>query len=248
MAPIPSTGADDWRSSPRRRATAIGLTLLAELLFVIILLGLNPAMLPTGERGNSPTLIDIGPERSPVRQEQRQSVAKTKAAAPKADPVPRPPRLAPPPIANPSPSFIPLSSADMAAADIGKLGSNAPGAASAGDSKLASGPGEGPGGAQLYKAEWVVEPTDAQLSGYLDGPVGKGSWAEIACKTMPRFRVENCQPIGEYPPGSGLGRAMRQAAWQFQVRPQRIDSKLLVGSWVRIRIDFGREGAPRAER
>ena len=221
---------------------AIGLTLLAELAFLLLLLGLNPALLPQPGPGSSPTLIDIGPERSPVRQEQAKSVAKAKAVAPKADPVPRPPRLAPPPIANPSPSFIPLSSADMAAADIGKLGSNAPGAASAGDSKLASGPGEGPGGAQLYNAEWVVEPSNAQLATYLPKSVDRGSWAMIACKTMARNRVENCQPMGESPAGSGLARAMRLAAWQFQVRPPRIDGKPLVGSWVRIRIDFSEEG------
>ena len=243
MAWTLSSGSADWRSTPRRRAIAIGLTLLAELLFLIILLGLNPAILPKPGPSGTPTLIDIGPERSPVRQEQRQSVAKAKAAAPKADPVPRPPRLAPPPIPNPSPSFIPLSSADMAAADIGKLGSNAPGAASAGDSKLASGPGEGPGGAQLYNAEWVVEPSNAQLSTYLPKSVDRGSWAQIACKTIARNRVENCQPLGESPAGSGLARAMRLAAWQFQVRPPRIDGKPLVGSWVRIRIDFNEEGA-----
>jgi len=243
MAWAPSSGSADWRSSPRRRATAIGLTLLAELLFLIILLGLNPAILPKSMQPPSETLINLGQEPSAPKAEQRKSVAKTKTTVQKAQPVARPRLSPPPPIAVPSPSFIPMSSSDMAAADIGKLGSKAPGASSASASGGAtSGPGQGPGGAQLYNAEWVVEPTDAQLSGYLKGPVDKGSWAEIACKTMPRFRVENCQPIGEYPPGSGLGRAMRQAAWQFQVRPQRVDSKLLVGSWVRIHISFGDKG------
>ena len=239
MASIPSTGSAEWRASPRRRATAIGLTLLAELAFLLLLLGLNPEMIPKAAPGGTPTLIDIGPDQPAVHKEQRKSVARPKTTAAEAPPMPRPVRLPPPPtISQPSPSFIPMSSADMAAADIGKLGSKSGGSA-AGSGKAISGPGQGPGGAQLYNAEWVVEPTNAQLSGYLPGPVASGSWAEIACKTIEHFHVENCQPLGESPPGSGLARAMRLSAWQFLVRPERTDKKLLVGSWVRIHISFG---------
>ncbi len=51
----------------------------------------------------------------------------------------------------------------------------------------------------------------------------------IACRTVARYRVSDCVEVGSGPPG---------AAWQFQVRPPRKGGKELVGSWVRIRIDY----------
>ena len=91
----------------------------------------------------------------------------------------------------------------------------------------------------LYNAEWVREPSDAELRTYLPRAVDSGSWALIACQTIAHNQVENCAQLGESPRGSGLSKAMRLAAWQFRVRPPRIDGKPMVGAWVRIRIDFG---------
>ena len=50
--------------------------------------------------------------------------------------------------------------------------------------------------------------------------------------------------MGESPMGSGFGRAVRLAAWQFLVLPPRVDGKVMVGSWVRIRIDYSRRVVP----
>ena len=64
----------------------------------------------------------------------------------------------------------------------------------------------------------------------------------ITCKTIANYQVENCRSLGESPVGSGLSRAMRQSAWQFRIRPPRINGKPMIGAWVKIRIDFTQGG------
>lgn len=148
-----------------------------------------------------------------------------------------PPKIAiatAPPIAAP---MITLSGDDFAASDISKLGKSGAGS---GNSKGTMGPGEGPQGQRLYRAEWHREPSRAELAGYMTEQSVGGKWAEIACRTIENYRVDNCQMLGESPAGSGLARALRQAAWQFQVRPPRIDGKPQVGAWVKIHFDFVR--------
>ncbi len=230
----------DWRRpSPGQRALVIALTLLAELAFLIILLGLSPDVLPRADRGTAPVTIDLTPD-APAKQ----LVARPRPAASQARAAsvsPRPP--APPtPIPLAKPPLATMSNADLVAGDISKLGSAAGAAQASADSGASYGPGAGPGGARLYNAEWVVEPSHAQLVGYLPDGAPEGSWALIACQTVEHYHVENCAQLGEGPRGSGLARAMRLAAWQFLVRPPRIDGKAMVGAWVRIRIDFNQGG------
>lgn len=98
--------------------------------------------------------------------------------------------------------------------------------------------GTAPNGEPLYAAAWYHEPSDDELRGYLSTASGPG-WGLIACRTAPDYRVEDCVGLDEYPHGSQINRAVLAAAWQFRVRPPRRAGRLLIGSWVRIRIDYG---------
>ena len=96
--------------------------------------------------------------------------------------------------------------------------------------------GTAPNGEPLYAAEWYREPDDRMMRAYLSGAHGPG-WGLIACRTAPDFRVEDCVGLGEYPEGSQIQRSALAAAWEFKVRPPRRGGQVLVGSWVRSRVD-----------
>ncbi len=157
------------------------------------------------------------------------------AATGKAEPVRSdmpPPIVPPPPVALPKPLPDPLamSSADYAATDISKLGGGK------GGSSSGKGSGYGPPdgrGSEFYKADWYREPTKGELAAYLP-QVTTDSWAVIVCKTAEHFHVEDCYALSESPVGSGLARGLRQASYQFLVKPPRENNRPLIGVWVRI--------------
>lgn len=202
-------------------------------------------------------LLGIGVMRSgpPIRPNGTLVVDLLREESSGASPSPKPahvrltepkPKVEPPriilPVKNKVPEEHPLdmiemSKADMDAADIGKLGTKGSGTAMAAKSDDSEEVGRGPHGEVLYAAEWAREPTDAELGGYLprNAPEGYGL---IACKTLPQNRVDDCVELANYPPGSHLASAVRQAAWQFRVRPPRKNGRELIGEWVRIRIDY----------
>jgi protein TonB len=217
---------------------ALTIAINLALLMVLMTLGIIPA--PQQQRSRSLT-VDLLPESRPASALKKRQ---TNAHRPRVEsnrPVPKPPpivlpskpTIAPPPqpATKPKP-WLEMSKDEMAASDI----SNIPtaGAGGAGDSEVV---GKGPNGEALYAAEWAREPTDAELAGYLprNSPEGYGL---IACKTIPGDRVEDCIELEQKPAGSHLASAVRQAAWQFRVRPPRKGGRALVGSWVRIRIDY----------
>ncbi|MCJ8157147.1 hypothetical protein [Sphingomonas sp. LaA6.9] len=147
----------------------------------------------------------------------------------------------------PVPSFLVLTREDYAAADIGRLPSRRTTQSEAGGGSSGSGTdaravGEGPGGERLYNADWYRRPTHAELATYVPSNAPSAGWGLIACRTIDRYQVEDCQELGESPRGSGFARAVRLAAWQFRVLPPRIGGRPMVGSWVRIRIDYSEKG------
>lgn len=205
------------------------------LLLVLLTLGVIP--LPD-RRSSRATIVDLLPESHSQRAQPARAAARSNKPVVKPPPIELPvkPTIAPPPSQSaPKPApWLELSGSDMAAADIRNL-KPAPGE---GDSEEV---GRGPHGEILYAAEWAREPTDAELAGYLPRNAVDG-WGLIACKTIPGNRVDDCVELGQSPPGSHLASAVRQAAWQFKVRPPRKGGKTMVGEWVRIRIDYERIG------
>lgn len=221
---------------------SLALAIAIELLLLLAFLTLDFTPKPRPEfKGGSLATFDLAAE-----NEAPEKTAREQAAAEEQPPRPVLPNVKPPPLPDLPLPYLIVSKEVYAASDIAKLGSNAPSAAarlalgsSPGDSEQV---GTGPDGEPLYAAEWYREPTNAQLAGYLPArmPEGGGSGL-VACRTAERYRVEDCVELGSTPPGSRLAAAVRQAAWQFLVRPPRVGGKPLVGEWVRIRIDYNLE-------
>jgi len=230
--------------SPRQRAVA-SLLSAAVVLAALLLAIYQTGIVSRQEKPVGLTSFDVAGEKGEQKAKAEAKAERTKdkkrEEAPRpVEKVPQPP-VEPPVAEKPAFTFLKVSSQDMAMADIGKMTKGAPsdsGASSAG-SGAAYGPGEGPGGAVLYNADWFRAPTDAQLGGYLPASRPDNGWGMIACQTMEHYKVDNCQILGESPRGSGFGRAVLNAAWQFQVVPPRINGKPQIGTWVRIRIDYG---------
>ncbi|MEP6785514.1 MAG: hypothetical protein ABI898_07195 [Sphingomonadales bacterium] len=217
-------------SSPnRRRAVAFVLTLIIEAIFLLAFL----VPFRTFQRKTEPALTTIAlqpAEKAAASRKATTAKAKAARSAPEKPPPPRPvdPTALTPP-------YVKVTREDFAAGDISKLpshqGEGETGTQSAGSGY---GPGEGPNGAPLYNAEWYREPTPGELALYLKNGVSQNSSAMIMCQTAPDYKVENCRGLSENPPGSGLASALRQASWQFKVRPPRVGGKALIGAWVRI--------------
>ncbi len=218
----------------------------AALLIVIVLihLGLIAALLlarSARKAGEAAPLVVrlIPPPAAAARPKAKAAPKRVATASPVV--VPRPIVDVPPP---PKPAAPLFKTELFEAVDIANLPSHkAEQTADAGDGSgngergaTGIGPsvGSGPHGEALYAAAWYREPTNAEVAPYLPKHLPAVASADIMCRTIDRFAVEDCQELGEEPRGTGLSRAIRQAGWQFKVKPVRLGQKFEVGTWVRI--------------
>jgi protein TonB len=220
----------------------VAVALAAELLLLLALLSLSRSVTPPVE----PQLTEVDlaardhaaeEEPEPERDEPPQPDAPTpqpsETAAPVLPSVPVPPAVIPIPEAPTVPAEEERPRPSPPAAVLGPVQgpANTRSAASSDDSQRV---GTAPNGEPLYAARWYREPGE-EIRGYLS--TASPGWGLIACRTVPNFYVTDCVPLGESP-GSMLNRAMLAASGQLRVRPPRLGGRVLVGSWVRIRIDY----------
>ncbi len=247
-------------SGVSRRAVGIGAAIALELLILLMLLSLGVSNGPAAPGDTQITTFDAqdsgdeaeAEEETPAEAEQEEAptaeadptpqpaapsaaLVQPPTALPRESTMPTPPPAPPPP----QPQTAPSAPATPRARAVIRSGGGSMGPANTGsrngpDSQIV---GTAPDGSPLYAARWFTEPTSQQLSGYLSGARGPG-WGLIACKTAPNWRVEDCVVVGESPVGSNIAGAFNAASWQFLVRPARVDGEYLVGSWVRIRLDY----------
>ena len=252
----PSPAADTsspferFRTGAGRRALAIGLALLIEGLMLLLLLTLN-AEHPEGEEDGAIVVNIVADE---VAEEEVQEESRDAPQPAETPPVPQPPTLQPAPSIQPPPApaappilrtpfqLPPAQRAPAAPArppaPAGPL-YGPPDTGRPAYMRDTERVGTAPNGEPLYAAAWYREPKDEMLADYLSTAREPG-WGLIACRTAPDYRVEDCVGLAEYPEGSQIVRAMLAAAWEFKVRPPRRGGESLVGSWVRIRIDYTR--------
>lgn len=228
-----------------RRAAPLSLVIALHVLMALVALRpVGAPHVPVGPRSITIKLLPESQKRTLTVAPRRptETSRQTPAPATLAEHVD-----APTPVADIWSQVIPLTREEFAAANIARTApraaSPAPESENASsavgdDNRPAEQLGAGPAGEQLYNAEWHREPTRTELAYYVPAGAPRIGWGMIACQTVKDYRVEDCREIAQFPPGSGLARAVLQAAWQFRVRPPRIGGRSLVGAWVRIRIDY----------
>ncbi len=225
-----------------RRAIGAILAIAIEALIIVLLIFSGQRVFVAGPQQTGLKTFTVGSKPDVTPSTQTEKKKKRTVTKPKTPPPPAARPLVPPTPLGPIPGMLTLSRKDYAKSDIGKIESKADqvaeqGDSASGDSDDSVAMGSAPNGEPLYNAEWYREPTDAELAFYIPKNLHSGA-ALIACKTAARYRVEDCVVLGDAPPGTGLARGIREAAWQFRVRPPRKGGKDLIGAWVQIRFDL----------
>jgi protein TonB len=241
-APSRAFPVPDWLQSEfGKRATGLAVAMVLELLLLLALLSLTQSVTSPGV----PQLTEVDlsaqnyvepapeqpePETAEPSRDDQPTPAET--ATPTLQPAPAPAVVIPIPTAPiiPPPEEVPAPA--KPGVRLGPpQGPPDTGVRSSGDSERV---GTAPNGEPLYAARWYREPGE-EIRGYLS--TASPGWGLIACRTIPNFYVTDCVALGETQ-GSMLNRAMLAASGQFRVRPPQLGGRVLVGSWVRIRIDY----------
>lgn len=248
LTPVPATPyVEQLNIGLGRRTLAISLAVLIPALLLLLLLFFGSEEQPDHRELRvsvvsleATELSEKAPEPSSAKRERTEDrpvppQPETSEPLPPEPAAPLPPQPAPPPAPPTIPSpAIPQSTARPSGGQV----YGPPDRGRSSSSRDTERVGTAPNGEPLYAAAWYREPRDDELRGYLSTASGPG-WGLIACRTAPDYRVEDCVGLDEYPNGSQINRAVLAAAWAFQVRPPRLGGRPIVGSWVRIRIDYG---------
>jgi hypothetical protein len=219
-------------ASLRSRAISTGMAVAATALIIFMLIQVG-ALGPL-HREPKPKVITFQLQPPPPHARARAVVKVDRSSHGVAAPHPAPaPRL----------NMVVISRSDYAASDIAALPSHQPaGGTQSADTGSDSASSEGPNGEPIYDVAWYREPSRAEMAPYMPATGPEAGWAMIACRMIEHYHVEDCREMGESPSGSGLSRALRQASWQFLVRPPRVGGHSILGGWVRIRFEFTAAG------
>ena len=242
------SSSDPEHGDRRRRAVSLAITIVVHLLLLWILLRLAPPFARMADRGEQLLSFNTAPD-AQEETTKAKSTAKTNhrhAAQPPTRVIP-PPKLelrdkAAPWVLTPGLEKFDVRQVPQTQKPPQSLSDASASDEANGDSDSDRPVAYGSGGQPLYAAQWYREPTNAELGYYLKDARPGGGYGEIACQTIARYHVDHCEEIGETP-GSGLARAVREAAWQFLVLPPRIGGRMQIGTWVLIRITYTEQKA-----
>jgi periplasmic protein TonB len=234
------------RTPPARRASGMALAIAINAAVLLALLGIG-GITPVAMKDDGGTLVfdvarrdQAAAPSKPAEPQRKKTEAQRPVLPPPKHVLPVPPTITPPPAAELD--LVELTKEELSKTDEAMNRPAAPALAQAsgsgGDSAVV---GKGPRGETLYAAEWMRRPTDQEISHYMPANTGPG-YGMIACKTYPRFRVDDCVSLGSVPASARLDRVLLNAAWQFKVRPPRKNGQPMIGEWVRIRFDYGSAG------
>lgn len=240
-------GPSRYQASTRSRYAAAVLSALVGIGLLFVLLSMA-ALTDQGRRMGAAVLtaMNLSPPPGAKSPKPQQAQKQQKPVTVPQQVAPSAPKILPHvEVNNPNKvewpeGFIHTSHAEMAAGDIGRIHSAPadPGAGSSDGGGGGHGGGAGQGGQSWYNVEWYRKPPHSVFDNYMRPGQQTGRLAEIDCRMIDNFHVEDCHEVREEPRGTGMARVMREAAWQFLVRPPRLNGKPLLGTRVRITYTF----------